>query len=52
MNESERAKILRVLTRILSDEIELQVKLEIISILDPDAKFMSSDPPFIVGKLN
>ena len=51
MDEDERSKALDCLTRIINDEMGLREQLEIIRILNPEAKLKRTDKQFIIGKL-
>lgn len=49
MNEYERSEAVDCLTKIINDEMGLREQLEIIRILNPDAKLKPTDKQFIIG---
>ena len=51
MDDEERTKTVKGLTRIINDEMGLREQLEIIRILNPDTKLKPTDTQFVIGKL-
>ncbi len=49
MDENERSKAVDCLTKIINDEMGLREQLEIIRILNPDAKLRPTDKQFVIG---
>jgi len=52
MEENERSKAVDCLTKIINDEMGLREQLEIIRILNPDAKLRPTDKQFVIGRLS
>ena len=50
MDEEERSRTIEFLTKTINDEMGLREQLEIIRILNPDAKLKRTDTQFIIGK--
>ncbi|CAF0760906.1 unnamed protein product [Brachionus calyciflorus] len=48
MDDDERSKTVKALTRIINDEMGLREQLEIIRILNPDTKLKPTDTQFII----
>jgi hypothetical protein len=51
MNNEEQVNIVENLTRIINDDMGLREQLEVIRILNTDAKLLPTDRQFIIGKL-
>lgn len=49
MDDDERSKTVKALTRIINDEMGLREQLEIIRILNPDIKLKPTDTQFVIG---
>jgi hypothetical protein len=49
MDDEERSKTVECLTRIINGEMGLREQLEIIRILNPDAKLRPTDTQFVIG---
>jgi hypothetical protein len=49
MDDDERSRTIEFLTKIINDEMGLREQLEIIRILNPDAKLKRTDTQFIIG---
>lgn len=49
MDDLERSKAVDCLTRIINDDMGLREQLEIIRILNPDAKLKPTDKQFAIG---
>ncbi len=50
MDDDERSRTIEFLTKIINDEMGLREQLEIIRILNPDAKLKRTDTQFIIGE--
>lgn len=51
MSSEEHTSAVECLTRIVNDEMGLREQLEIIRIINQDAKFRPTDTQFVIGTL-
>ena len=49
MDEQERCRTVDSLTKIVNDEMGLREQLEIIRIINPDARLKRTDTQFVIG---